>query len=100
MRLTVHDVKCDFDRQTHAYAEYRAFATLAGRADPIEDVTVTLARRGLEAEEEAQVSCAIAVRLRSGEVVGVEASAGRPYAAIERAVRLVSAHHFVQRGAS
>jgi hypothetical protein len=99
MRLTVQDVKCDFDRQTHAYAEYRAFATLAGRADPIEDVTVTLARRGLEAEE-AQVSCAIAVRLRSGEVVGAEACAGRPYAAIDRAVRLVSAHHFVQRGAS
>ena len=50
MRLTILDERQDFTRQTHAYAEYRAFAGLADREAPIEDVTVTLARRGAAAD--------------------------------------------------
>jgi len=94
MQLTVRDVNRDFDQQTRAYAEYRAFAALAGRGEPIEQVTVTLARRGGPA---GTVACRIAVRLCSGEPIDVEAFAPRPYAAIERAAGLLSTHHLARR---
>jgi hypothetical protein len=90
MRLTILDERQDFTRQTHAYAEYRAFSGLADRETPIEDVTVTLARR--EAAETATgdaVVCTIAVTLGTGEGAAVRAVAGHAYAAIDNAVSLI-----------
>src|SRR5690349_5854009 len=96
MRLTIRDERQIFPRQTHAYAEYRAFAMLAARGDPIEDVFLTLSRRrGTSVDDSPQVVCAIAVRLRSGHVVDVEAVAARAYAAIDQAVDLLSAHRLI-----
>lgn len=90
MRLTILDERQDFTRQTHAYAEYRAFAGLADREAPIEDVTVTLARRaGDEADTGGSVACTIAVTLGTGEGAAVRAIAGHAYAAIDNAVSLI-----------
>ena len=97
MRLIVRDERRLFPPQTRAYAEYRAFATLAAQCDPIEDVSVTLTQRPDAAGDGgAQIVCAIAVRTRSGDVVDVEAVASRAYAAIDRAVDLISAHRLVR----
>ncbi|HEX6974801.1 MAG TPA: HPF/RaiA family ribosome-associated protein [Vicinamibacterales bacterium] len=84
MQLTVRDDHQDFNRQTHAYAEYRAFAGLAGHPAPITGVTVTL-ERGTGA-----MRCAVSLTLQSGEVLGTEASGPHIYAAIDRAVALLS----------
>jgi hypothetical protein len=89
MQLTIRDVNHDFDQQTRAYAEYRAFAALAGCGTPIEEVTVTLAHHDAAG---GTVACRIAVRSYSGRLIDVEAFAAHPYAAIERAVGLVSGH--------
>ena len=90
MRLTILDEPQDFTRQTHAYAEYRAFSGLADREAPIEDVTVTLARREAdEADTGDSVVCTIAVTLGTGEGAAVRAVAGHAYAAIDNAVSLI-----------
>ena len=90
MRLTILDERQDFTRQTHAYAEYRAFSGLADREAPIEDVTVTLARREADAAGTGDsVVCTIAVTLGTGEGAAVRAVAGHPYAAIDNAVSLI-----------
>ena len=90
MRLTILDERQDFTRQTHAYAEYRAFSGLADREAPIEDVTVTLARRGAaDADTGDSVVCTIAVTLGTGEGAAVRAVAGHAYAAIDNAVSLM-----------
>lgn len=89
MRLTIHDEREDFTRQTHAYAEYRAFSGLADREAPIEDVTVTLARRGGGEADIGSVVCTIAVTLGTGEGAAVRAVAGHAYAAIDNAVSLM-----------
>ena len=94
MQLTVRDVNRDFDQQTRAYAEYRAFAALAGCGTPIEQITVTLAHRDAA---DGTVACRIAVRWCSGRLIDVEASAAHPYAAIERAVGLVSVPHVARQ---
>ena len=93
MQLTVRDVNHDFDQQTRAYAEYRAFAALTGRGQGIEQVTVTLANQDAPG---AAVACRIAARLCSGELIDVEAYAPHAYAAIERAAVLVAAHHLAR----
>ena len=90
MRLTILDERQDFTRQTHAYAEYRAFSGLADREAPIEDVTVTLARRGADAADTGDaVVCTVAVTLGTGEGAAVRAVAGHAYAAIDNAVSLM-----------
>jgi hypothetical protein len=90
MRLTILDERQDFTRQTHAYAEYRAFSGLADREAPIEEVTVTLARREAdEADTRDFVVCTIAVTLGTGEGAAVRAVAGHAYAAIDNAVSLI-----------
>jgi ribosome-associated translation inhibitor RaiA len=90
MRLIVEDDAKQFDQQTRAYAEYRAFSSLMGDDDSIEDVTLTLARRSAEAsKDDGRVACTIAVRLGSGAVAKARAVARHAYAAIDRAVSLV-----------
>jgi hypothetical protein len=90
MRLIVEDDAKQFDQQTRAYAEYRAFSSLMGDDDSIEDVTLTLARRSAEAsEDDGRVACTIAVRLGSGAVAEARAVARHAYAAIDGAVSLV-----------
>jgi len=84
MRLTIRDHRRHFNRQTHAYAEYRAFACLAGHGQSVAGVTVTLTRAA--AADEAG-RCAISVTFTSGEVVGARAAGSHIYAAIDRAVR-------------
>jgi ribosome-associated translation inhibitor RaiA len=90
MRLIVEDEAKQFDQQTHAYAEYRAFSSLVGTNGSIESVTLTLTRRSADAaEDDGRVVCTIAVRLTSGEVAEARAVARHAYAAIDRAVSLV-----------
>jgi ribosome-associated translation inhibitor RaiA len=84
MHFTVRDDRQDFNRQTHAYAEYRAFAGLAGHREPIAGVTVTLER------DAGTMRCAVALTLRSGDVLGTEATGPHIYAAIDRAVAMLS----------
>ncbi len=90
MRLTVEDDARQFDQQTHAYAEYRAFASLVGTDGSIEDVTLTLTRRSADVPEgDEEVVCTIAVRLGSGQVAEARAVERHAYAAIDRAVSLI-----------
>lgn len=88
MRLTIRDESRHFDQQTHAYAEYRAFSTLAGHDRRFDEVTVDLT--GAEdGRPERRVVCRIAVTMRSGEAAEFRAAARHPYAAIDRALALV-----------
>jgi hypothetical protein len=89
MRLTIRDDHHQFDRQTHAYAEYRAFSSLVGTGGAVEQVTVSLARRPDGPARDSHVACTVAVRLASGEVASVRAADRHAYAAIDRAVSLV-----------
>ena len=91
MRLTVRDERRQFNRQTHAYAEYRAFSGSLGTGVPVEEVTVTLIRRSANdaARDEGRVVCTIAVTVASGDVVEARAVARHAYAAIDRAVSVI-----------
>lgn len=91
MRLSVRDERHQFNQQTHAYAEYRAFSSLVHADFPVDDVTVTLTRGpgNDEADHEGRIACTIAVRMASGDVVEARAVARHAYAAIDRAVSLI-----------
>ncbi len=90
MRVTVRDKSRQFDRQTLAYAEYRAFEGLASRCADTDAVTVTLARPiGDPVEDQGLVVCGIAVLAGTGEVFEVETVARHPCAAVDRAVSLI-----------
>ena len=88
MRLTVRDERGQFNRETHAYAEYRAFSSTIGSHVPVEEVTVTLSRRPVVGTdtEGGGVVCAISIRKASGDVVQVRAVARHAYAAIDEVV--------------
>lgn len=98
MRLTVRDERKQFTRQTHAYAEYRAFSRLAGADPPVEDVTVTLARSAPDGngdeedgrdDEDEGIVCTIAIRTGTGEIAEARAVARHACAAIDRAASLI-----------
>ncbi len=91
MRTTVQDEGRHFDRQTHAYAEYRVFSKLIGTDGVEGDVTVTVALKRLDGDEPGAslVRCEIAVAQRSSEVARVQALGPHPYAAIDRAAALI-----------
>jgi hypothetical protein len=91
MRVTVRDEHRQFSRETHAYAEYRAFSSTIGSHVPVEDVTLTLARRAAAATrtDGGGVVCTIRIRTESGDVVEAEAVARHPHAAIDRVVALI-----------
>jgi hypothetical protein len=88
MRVTVRDQRHQFNPQTHAYAEYRAFSGLIGYDSPL-DVTVSLTRGPARGREDGRVVCTIAVTLASGETAEVRAVARHPHAAIDKAVSLL-----------
>jgi hypothetical protein len=87
--MIVVDERNDFNRQTRAYAEYRAFSTLVGRDEVVGDVKVTLTRGPADGTEfEGNVACTIAVEM-AGDFVEVQAVARHAYAAIDRAVAVL-----------
>ena len=90
MALIVHDERKQFDQQTRAYAEYRAFSSLVGSDGPVGDVTVTLTRGPADGSDaDATVVCTITVTTASGEVTEVQAVARHACAAIDRAGSLI-----------
>ena len=91
MRTTVQDEGRHFDRQTHAYAEYRVFSRLMGAAGVEGDVTVLVALKRLDGDAPGAplVRCEIAVAQRASEVARVQALGPHPYAAIDRAAVLI-----------
>ena len=91
MRVIVHDERNEFNRQTHAYAEYRAFSGLVGKDADVADVTVDLTQppRDEDKEDNRTVVCTIAVRMTSGEIERARAMARHACAAIDRAVSLI-----------
>ena len=90
MRLNVQDEGSRFNQQTHAYAEYRAFANLVGCDRSVGDVTITLAREPADGgDDDAMVVCTIALRVPSGEVTEVQGVARHACAAIDKAVSLI-----------
>lgn len=88
MQLTVRDEEKQFDRQTHAYAEYRVFSTLASDGSSHRAVTVTLTRMDGTGSRY-PVQCTVAVTMSCGDVARVRAPARHPYAAIDRAAALI-----------
>jgi ribosome-associated translation inhibitor RaiA len=88
MQMTVRDEEKQFDRQTHAYAEYRVFSALAGDGSSHRSVTVTLTRMDGTGSRY-PVQCTVAVTMSSGDVVKVHALERHPYAAIDRAAALI-----------
>lgn len=90
MRVSVRDDRNRFSPQTHAYAEYRAFSSVAGMHRSVDDITVTLTRRRPGGPGgDMRVACTIAVRLASGDVAEARALADHACAAIDRAAFLI-----------
>lgn len=91
MRLIVLDERSAFDQQTHAYAEYKAFSTMAGHDADVAEITVMLARpaRDDDGRGDGGVVCAMTVRMTSGEFEQARAVARHAYAAIDEAVSLI-----------
>jgi hypothetical protein len=92
MRIVICDGENCFDDQTHAYAEYRVFSSLAGETTSIRTVLVTLAgARGAAPAppEGGRAACSVAVTTTGGRRAEVRAVAAHPYAAIDRAAGLI-----------
>ena len=91
MRTTVLDEGRHFDRQTHAYAEYRVFSALArDECGSRLEVTVTLARLDANGSADERILCAIAVSTDCGRPSKVRALERHPYPAIDRAAALIA----------
>ena len=102
MQMTVRDEEKQFDRQTHAYAEYRVFSTLASGGSSHRSVIVTLTRMDGNGSRH-PVQCTVAVIMSSGDVAKVHALERHPYAAIDRAAALIGKavhRHRAQRSIS
>ena len=106
MQVTVRDARRYFNRQTHAYAEYRAFSRLASDGRAIERVAIALARVEVARRRAAQddgapeagsVLCQITVELAGDARIEVQAIAPHPHAAIDRAVALIGRQTAVAR---
>jgi ribosome-associated translation inhibitor RaiA len=88
MRIEIRDHNA-YGLQTHAYAEYRAFASLAALGNVAQHVIVTLASAhpsGADPVTGARVVCTIGVISGPGQEVEVRARGCHPYQAIDRAV--------------
>lgn len=87
MRIEVRNERF-FDPQTHAYAEYRVFATLAPLGNRVRHVTITLAHAdpsGAHPVSGARVVCTVSVTTGPGQRAEVRAKGRHPYEAIDRA---------------
>jgi hypothetical protein len=91
MRPTVHDPRCQFDRQTRAYAEYRVFFGLTTAPAGTTAVTVTLAREASHAGGGQDAVCILRLTTCTGDQLETHATAHHPYAAIDRATELMLA---------
>jgi hypothetical protein len=90
MRLFVNNQRSQFDQQTCAYAEYRAFSSLVGTMEPVADVRITLTRRpAYGACQDGRIVCSIAVTMASGRATRAQAVSHHAYSAIDAAVSLV-----------
>jgi ribosome-associated translation inhibitor RaiA len=72
-----------FDRQTHAYAEFRLFSRLGADRGVVASVMM-LERSGTTTDS--RTLCRITVMTSDGETLRIDASEPHPYAAIDRAV--------------
>jgi ribosome-associated translation inhibitor RaiA len=90
MRPIVRDAANEFDRQTHAYAEFRLFSRLAAERVSVASAVVTLRRAEVAASGPARTTCWITVVTSDGTPVHAKASEPHPYAAIDRAVAEVT----------
>ena len=91
MRPIVRDAGEQFDRQTHAYAEYRVFSGLAAERVPLVSAIVTLDRCTGGNGGAMSALCRITVATGDGETFQGSASEAHPYAAIDRATALIAA---------
>jgi ribosome-associated translation inhibitor RaiA len=87
MRIDVKSPSREFDDQTRAYAEFRAFSTLARFNDAVEHANVSLKHlpAGLQS-----VVCVVDVTLSDGTRARISARGAHPYSAINRAAERVS----------
>ena len=75
------------NEQARTYAEYRLFAALAQVIDTSRIQSASLQLRRVPTRRPGHgVICTIVIELEDGDVVRFEASAGHPYAAINRGV--------------
>lgn len=67
MRPIIRDYAAHFDPQTHAYAEYRVFSSLAARYACVIGIVVELAHHGRGSRT--VVSCTIVITIAGGEIL-------------------------------
>lgn len=91
MRPVVRDAGDQFDRQTHAYAEYRVFSGLAAERVALVSAVVTLNRSTCGNGSTTSALCWITVATVDGETFQEQAAEAHPYAAIDRATALITA---------
>lgn len=95
MRIEVRDHQQRFDDQTHAYAEYRVFSSLARLSDSLRSATITLT-----SEEQGGagggIVCTVAVTGGADSSAEVSARGRHPYEAIDRAARRAGRLRFPQ----
>ena len=87
MRIELRD-DGQFDAQTHAYAEYRVFATVAPLGNLVRQVTVTLAPAdpsGAHPVSGERVVCTVSIVTGPGHRAEVRAKGRHPYEAIDSA---------------
>jgi len=87
VRIDLRD-ESQLDAQTHAYAEYRVFATVASFGDLVQHVTITLASAhpsGAHPVTGDRVVCTVSVSTGPGQRAEVRAKGRHPYQAIDRA---------------
>jgi hypothetical protein len=91
MRTTVRDAGRQFDRQTHAYAEYRMFSRLTQHPDwSAGEAQISLARIESGRAPAGAVLCTVALTRTGDAAVRVHALGRHAYAAIDRAAALLA----------
>jgi len=86
MQPVVRDDANQFDRQTHAYAEFRLFTRFAAESGAVADAIVVLHRADVTGAGDPRTTCRITILTVDGATLAVTASEAHPYAAIDRAV--------------
>ncbi len=80
MRIEGGGISRLFGRQTRAYAEYRAFSSLARFSHIVDGATVMLSRAARQT-----MLCVVTVALANGRRVRIQSRGRHPYDAINRA---------------
>ena len=82
MKIAVTEIGRTFGRQTHAYAEYRMFSSLARFSALVRDVRVSLVPSAVGRRS---VVCRVSVSAERGVRIRVAGRGRHPYDAINRA---------------